>query len=86
MNETETRKHMSNLSAECRISSVCQKEGTAGQDFFFRYAPKKFNANSLFCISQAPAIYSGDEIKAHVRDVGDVWRKEEYIRDVGRNA
>ena len=83
---TETRKHMSDLSAGCRISSVFfKRKDKAGQDFF-RYAPKYFNANSLFCILQALAIYSGDEIKAHVRDAGDVRRKEEYIQIFGRNA
>ena len=61
---------MSNLSAECRISSVFQKEGQHRTGFFFfRNAPKTFSVNSLLCILQALPVHSGDEIKAHVRDV-----------------
>lgn len=63
-----------------------KRNDTAGQDFFFRYAPKIFSANSLFCILQALAIYSGDEINAHVRDVGVLWRKEEYIQIFDRKT
>jgi hypothetical protein len=53
---------------------------------FFLQAPKKINANSLFCILKAFAIYLGDEIKARVRDVEDIWQKEEYIQIFGRET
>jgi len=66
---------MSDLSAECRISSVCQTTGHSRAGFFL-YPPKMLNTNSLFCILQALAIYSGDEIKAHLWDVGGVWWKK----------
>jgi hypothetical protein len=62
-----------------------KRKDTAWQDFFL-YAPKTFNAKSLFSILQALATYSGDEIKAHVWDVGGVWRKEEYIQIFSRKT
>jgi hypothetical protein len=78
--------NISDLSAECRISSVYQTEG-CDKTGSFRNASKEFNANSLFCISQALAKYSGYEIKEH--ELHGMWgtyggKKNAYSVLVGK--
>jgi hypothetical protein len=62
-----------------------RRKDTVGQDSFDMHQ-KRFNTNPLFSILQALATNSGDEIKALAWDVGDVWRKEQYIQIFGRKT